>query len=112
MKNIKEDGGAVTAGGGAIAGIGVASSDPSAPANFKEPGVPRKRKKKEVVMTNDPLSRKSLMKFREWIEEESKHDVRGVTGKMMQIKKQPVRHPGGKMTMEYPGKSSSSGGGD
>lgn len=97
-----------SAGGGAIAGIGVPSKDPNAPKNFAEPGV---RKKKNSLLKKDPMTR-GLMKFKEWIEEQSKHDVRGVTGEVVKIKKSPVRHPGGKMTMEYPGKSSSSGGGD
>jgi hypothetical protein len=111
-----EDGmaGGTTAGGGAIAGIGVASPDPNAPKNFAEPGVPPKQKKKVIVNPKAPLSRKALsglMGFKEWVEE-SKHDVRDVSGSMTRIAKKPVRKPSGKVEMEYPGKSSSSGGGD
>lgn len=65
MKNIKEDGmaGGTSVGGGMIAGIGAPSSDPNAPANFKEPGV---KKKKKTVMTTDPLARKGVKSFGEW----------------------------------------------
>lgn len=103
----------------AVPGIGAAPAgvDPSSAEakKFAEPGVPPK-KKKRVIITDPkaPLKRsllKGLMGFKEWLEED-KHDVRGVTGKMVDIKKAPVRHPGGKVTVEYPGKSSSSGGGD
>lgn len=112
MKKINED---TTAGGGAIAGIGVPAADSEAPKNFAEPGVPPKQKKRKITQPDSPLNRraiKSLMGFKEWIEEDSKHDVRDVTGKMVHIGKQPVRKPSGKVEMEYPGKSSSSGGGD
>ena len=89
-----------------VAGIGAPSKDPSAPKNFAEPGVTRKKK---PILTDKPMKRK-LMTFEEFMSE--KHDVRDVSGKMTKISKKPVRHPGGKITMEYPGKSSSSGGGD
>lgn len=114
MKKINEE---VTTG--AVAGIGAppVGADPSTPESKKyaEPGVPPKQKKRKITQPDAPLNRraiKSLMGFKEWIEEESKHDVRGVTGKMVHISKQPVRKPSGKIEMEYPGKSSSSGGGD
>jgi hypothetical protein len=49
-----------------------------------------------------------VKKFKQYINELF---VRDASGKKIQIKKQPIRHPGGKVTMEYPGKSGSSGGG-
>lgn len=54
-----------SAGGGAIAGIGVQSKDPNAPKNFAEPGVNRK-KKKDPRLTTDPMTRKGLMGFKQW----------------------------------------------
>lgn len=107
-------------GVGLVAGMGATptGADPSTPESkkFAELGVPPKKKKKVIITDpNAPLKRsllKGLMGFKEWIEEESKHDVRGVTGKMVHISKKPVRHPSGKVTMEFPGKSSSSGGGE
>ena len=103
----------------AVAGIGATptGADPNTPESKKyaEPGVPPKRKKRVIVTDpKAPLKRsalKKLMGFKEWIEE-SKHDVRTASGEMIKIKKVPIRHPGGKVTMEYPGKSGSSGGGD
>lgn len=114
MKSIHE-----MVGVSSAAGIGAAppGADPSTPEakKFAEPGVPPKKKKR--VMITDPVAPlkrsalKSLMGFKEWIEE-AKHDVRDAAGRIMKIKKVAIRHPGGKVTMEYPGKSGSSGGGD
>ena len=110
MKSVNE-----MMGVGSVTGIGAepspglaATMTPDQKARFKEPG---RKKKKDPRVVKDPLVRKALS-FKEWLEEESKHDVRSASGKMVHIKKAPVRHPGGKVTMEYPGKSSSSGGGD
>lgn len=51
----------------------------------------------------------NLMKtFREYISELT---VRDASGKQMQIKKVPIRMASGKIEMQYPGKSGSSGGG-
>ena len=104
MKSINEMMGVSSAAGIGAPPPGVDPSSAEA-KKFAEPGG------KAHVLTKPPLKRKTLT-FKEWIEEESKHDVRTAAGKMMGIKKVPVRHPGGKVTMEYPGKSSSSGGGE
>ena len=62
--------GGTTVGSAEIAGLGVTKA--GKPANFAEPGVPPKKKKRVVI--NDPaapLKRsalKSLMGFREWID--------------------------------------------
>ena len=57
----------------AVAGIGAAPSgvDPSSAEakHYAEPGVPKNRKKKRnPVMTADPLKRKGLKSFGEWFE--------------------------------------------
>jgi hypothetical protein len=55
------------------AGMGAAppGSDPSSPEakRYAEPGVPKNRKKKRnVVKTDSPLTRKGLQPFGEWLE--------------------------------------------
>lgn len=50
-----------------------------------------------------------MKSFKQHIKELS---VRDASGKIIRIKKQPVRGADMKMHMEYPGKSSSSGGGN
>lgn len=111
MKSVNEMMGVSSAAGLGAPPPGVDPSSDEA-QNYAAPPVKtgKRGKKKSPLITKDPLVRKALS-FKEWIEE-SKHDVRGVTGKMVDIKKAPIRHPGGRVTMEYPGKSSSSGGGD
>lgn len=103
MKKIDEMMGVSSAAAMGAAPPGVDPSSAEA-KKFAEPGVHPKKKKRTIKAT--------LKRFSEWLEEQSKHDVRGVSGKIVDVKKAPVRHPGGKVTMEYPGKSGSSGGGD
>jgi hypothetical protein len=70
MIKLREDGAiANVIGSGAIEGAGV--DKPGKPGSG-EPGVPTsKRKKKFPIMTNTPLTRKSLKTFGEWLEESS-----------------------------------------
>lgn len=112
MKTIDEMMGVSSAAGMGAPPPGV---DPASPESQKYAAPPvylgkKKKKKPDARIAKDPLVRKALS-FKEWIEE-SKHDVRDAAGHLMKIKKVAIRHPGGKVTMEYPGKSGSSGGGD
>lgn len=71
MKKLTEDGAMAggptnSAGGGAIAGIGIQSKDPNAPKNSAEPGVHPKKKKKDPRLTKDPMTRGSLKSFKAW----------------------------------------------
>lgn len=111
MKTIDEMMGVSSAAGMGAPPPGV---DPASPESQKYAAPPvylgKKKKKPDARIAKDPLVRKALS-FKEWIEE-AKHDVRDAAGRIMKIKKVAIRHPGGKVTMEYPGKSGSSGGGD
>lgn len=50
-----------------------------------------------------------MIKFKQLIKEMI---VRDASGKIIKIKKVPIRMASGKIQMQYPGKSGSSGGGD
>ena len=54
-----------------------------------------------------------MLKFNEFINNKNLKElnVRGVDGKLMPIHKVPIRMASGKIELQYPGKSGSSGGG-